>query len=463
VVIPLSRAYGQARIETGLVIMRDRAARLLRPSTSETGWLKSVAYHHEWIHYLQSITCASVHHVAQRVLALSAGILSAGASTTPEMRDELGSLTTEIYGRRFDGEHVRVHERPGMTILQPLAVPDSHEIGMLDLLEGVAVLESFKLCTEGATVNDFLRFRDDYFPGELRSPYRWTFNWLGSEVGPEAAYELLAPVTYASLQHPDPAAAFVELCGDPSDAAAPTTWLSAFEHGEPEAGHVTLDPCIAAAVAELGASELARIGAMPSRLTPEHVRALSPPLTVFAGEGGLESARAEYADDRLAAQVLAWTACAGAAERLALSPDADVYRFCPHLDACPHAHSALCHRHFAPPPEWRSCSFIALVERFAGMAPDALWAATGRGLKPAGELIAAFEATTESDVAELCRLQRGSLIALAGEDGYEELRNQCDMVADQALRALRTQDMDELVTAKMFHGAVVEQVRRLSP
>jgi hypothetical protein len=40
-VIPLSRAYGQTRIETGLVIMRDSSARLFQPAapSSETAWL----------------------------------------------------------------------------------------------------------------------------------------------------------------------------------------------------------------------------------------------------------------------------------------------------------------------------------------------------------------------------------------------------------------------------------------
>ena len=224
---------------------------------------------------------------------------------------ELEALNEEVYGRRWEGgERVRIHDRPGSMIMEPLNIPDSHELGMLDLLEGVAVLESFKLCSSGATVKDFLRFRDDYFPGELRNPYRWTFNWLGSDIGAEAAYELLAPVSYVSLQNRDPAAVFVrlserlaqeDLSGDVEALTDPVAlaaligrdesspWFARYAEGAPDGAHLTLAPGITAAVAELGAA-----GTCPYRRRAPVVRgaeqfeALSPPLTVFAGVGGLE-------------------------------------------------------------------------------------------------------------------------------------------------------------------------------
>ena len=211
-VVSLERGYGQARIETGLVIMRDRRARLFEPAAreSETAWLRSVALHHEWVHFLQSITCASVHFAAQRILELSARIVAAAPDPPVALGDELKLLNEEIYGRRWGtSESVQIHDVPDGQIIVP--IPDSHKLGMLDLLEGVAVLESFKLCTSGATVHDFLQFRDDYFAGELRNPYRWSFNWLAGDIGPEAAYGLLAPVSYVSLQTVDPAAMFVRL------------------------------------------------------------------------------------------------------------------------------------------------------------------------------------------------------------------------------------------------------------
>ena len=132
---------------------------------------------------------------------------------------------------------------------------------------------------------------------------------------------------------------------------------------------------------------------------------------------------------------MSWTASAGAAERLTAAADTDVYQFCPHRNACPHAHSALCHRWFAPPStsrDWQSCGFITLVELYVGMTPEALWTATGRGRKTADELLEAFEASGEANIASVCRTQRQSLVALFGEERYQDLLQQCDNVAYQA-------------------------------
>jgi len=488
-VIPLSRGYGQTRIETGMVIMRDGAGRIFRPAEarlSETAWLKSVVYNHEWIHYLQSITCASVHFAARRILTLAMDILAAGPETPDTLYDDFKTLHTEVYGRRWDSdEQVRIYDRPGgPTIIQP--IPESHKLGMLDLLEGVAVLESFKLCTEGATVQDFLRFRDDHFPGEARDPYRWTFNWLGSKVGAEAAYELLAPVSYVSLQSTDPAADFVRLCELLAKEELPLrlreftepgrlfelarveesiTWLVRYESGAPADGHLTLDPGIAAALTAIGSEELARIGALPSRVQPAQMEVLSPPLTVLAGDGALQFIRAPHANDQLAYSVLASTALVGAADRLTMTANVDVYQFCPQAEACPHYYSALCHRYFHPPRagvSWESCHFIELMQQHAGDEPAALWAATGRGRLTVPELVEAFEAAGEANIAAVCRRQRRSLVTWLGEVGYRHIANQCDMVANQTLRALRTQKMDDLIQAKMFRNAVVAQIRRIA-
>ncbi len=486
-VIPLARAYGQARIETGLVVMRHQARRLPAPGSgewSELDWLRAVAFHHEWVHHLQAITCSSVHWLAQRLLSLASEILTAGPETPAALRDEFRTVDEELYGRRWDGEGspLRIHEHREFTILEPVGLPpETDQLSQLDLLEGVAVLESFKLTTRGGSHDDFLAFRDEIFPGELRSPYRWSFNWLASDIGPDAAYELLSPVTYVSLNTRDPQAAFGRLSrklAEQGDARAageleqlwellgagpPDTWLAAFEGGEPEGGHVTLDPGITAAVAALGSGELARIGAEPSRVTAEQADVLRPPLTAFGGEDGISFERAPYTDDALAARVLAWTGWVGAAERLTLAAEADPYQFCPHGDACPHHFSALCHRHFAPPPPaagWAGCSFITTMQRELGIAPAALWEAAGRGGRTPAALVEVFEAAGEANLAAVCRQQRGSLVRWLGAERYEDLLNQCEMVGDQVQRAMQTQDIQDAAQARWFRDAVVDQVRR---
>jgi hypothetical protein len=487
-VIPLARAYGQARIETGLVVMRHQANRLPAPGAdewSELDWLRSVAFHHEWVHYLQAITCSSVHYLAQRLLTLSSEILHAGPETPDELRDEFRAVDEELYGRRWDGHGapVRIHDEPGITIVEPVGLPpETDQLSLLDLIEGVAVLESFKLTTSGGTHEDFLRFRDEVFPGGLRSPYRLSFNWVATDIGPAAAYDLLSPVTYVSLHTRDPQKTFGRLSerladgGDVRAAVEPDalwellgvgpqpTWLAAFEAGEPDGGHVTLDPGITAAVAAFGSDELARIGAEPSRVTREQAELLRPPLTAFGGEDRIWFERAPHTDDTLAARVLAWTGWVGAAERLTLAAGADPYQFCPHGDACPHHFSALCHRHFAPPPpsaDWADCGFIATMRRELGVEPAALWDATGRGAKTPAELVEVFEDTGEGKLAAVCQQQRASLVRWLGPEAYEDLLNQCEMVGDQALRAM-SGDLQELAMAQMMRGAVIDQVRRRS-
>lgn len=488
--IPLARAYGQARIETGLVVMRHQARRVPAPGSqewSELDWLRSVAFHHEWVHYLQAITCSSVHWLAQRLLWLSSEVLAAGPEPPQALRDEFRTVDEELYGRRWDGKGapVRIHEHGDVTIIEPVDLPpETDQLSLLDLLEGVAVLESFKLTTRGGTHDDFLRFRDDVFPGDLRSPYRWTFNWLASDIGAQAAYDLLSPVTYVSLQTHNPQATFGRLSqnlADGGEAAAVAaageperlwellgvdasrTWLAVFEASQPETRHVTLDPGIVAAVAALGADELARIGAQPSRVTPDQADVLRPPLTAFGGEQRVVFQPAPHVDDALGAAVVAWTSWVGAAERLALSAEADLYQFCPHSEACPHHASALCHRHFAPPPleaGWERCNFIAKMRQELGTEPAALWDATGRGNRTPAELVEIFAAAGEANIVAVCRRQRGSLVRWLGRERYEDLLNQCLMVGDQALRALQTQDIQEAAKARWFCDAVVDQVRR---
>ena len=69
-----------------------------------------------------------MHFAAQRMVALSAEVLSAGAETPAQTRAELEALNEEVYGRRWDGgERVRIHDRPNSTIIEPLNIPDSHE------------------------------------------------------------------------------------------------------------------------------------------------------------------------------------------------------------------------------------------------------------------------------------------------------------------------------------------------
>ena len=478
---------GQAFIETGLVVYRHTRNRLFekRSDRADRGFWNNIILHHEWVHYVQSITCASVHFAAQKMLHLSAAVVKSAAqgNVSDSLHQELRKTTASLYARRAN-ESVQILDRPGFTIINP--IPDSHQIGMLDLMEGVAVLESFKLCTENASVEDFLWFRNRYYPGTATNVYRWSFNWLAHEIGLEAAYELLGPVSFFALQTHDPAAEFVSIVKKlskeknldhreladvnvltglvyPRDWAS---WLQAFEHGEPESGHVTLDPCATFAVSQLGVKAATQLGATPSQVTSETFQAFRPPVIAYSGMDAVTFEVAAYAKNKsLDGLIVDWTSVVGAAERLTIRAETDVYQFCPHRSECPHFESALCHRNFAPPGVTRSydqCRFPDALRQFGGLEPSDLWVAVGRERKSVREVVEAFEATGEAGLWELARRQRASIIRWLGMDGYNDLKWKCKMVADKTLHALKTQKMQDFIEARMFRDAVVDEVRRLA-
>jgi hypothetical protein len=480
--VVLSGAGGRTFIETGLVAIRDSHTRLFakRPVRSERDTLNNITVHHEWVHYLQSLTCAAVQFEAQQMLRLSAAVISeaAGGAVSDATHEEFAALTERL-GRPAD-EPIRTLKVPEGQIIVP--IPERDQLGMLDLMEGVAVLESFKLCTKNARVEDFLRFCDRYVPGSETSVYRRSFDWLARDVGLEGAYELLGPVSFFALQSQKPTAEFVRLtkllsANRKIDPHALTSveafvefaydgewksWLHGFEHGEPEAGHMILDKCATFVVGVLGVKDLTQFGATPSRVTQESFLALQPPVTVYSGDERLVLTVPKYARGELAEMVLNLTAMVGAAERLTTRAETDVYQFCPHRASCPHFESALCHRYFASPGVKRShenCVFPAVFRNSSNIGPDELWSRLGRARVSVRELVDAFESEGEAGLWALARRQRASIVAWLGEEGYAELEWKCKATAEKTMRALQTQKMTDLMEAQAFRDAIVREVR----
>jgi hypothetical protein len=483
-IVLLSGPAGRTFIESGLVVIRETHDRLFseRHLSSNRDILNNITIHHEWVHYLQSITCASVHHTAQQLLCLSvdAVVSAAKGGVADSTHAQIRELSERLYGRRSD-DAVKIIDRPGQTIMIP--IPESDQIGMLDLLEGVAVLESFKLCTQNGNVEHFLAFRDQYFPGNVKNVYRRSFDWLASSIAAEAAYELLAPVSFLALQTNKPEAEFVRIANLLSkeknlDYRALTevqelarlayedgwsSWLHGFEKGEPEAGHVTLDPCITFCVGKLGVATATQLGATPSRVTRElfESEAVAPPVTAYSGLGEPAIFVSNYARGDLAAAVLDWTALVGAAERLTTLAETDPYQFCRH-SSCPHFDSVLCHRYFAPPSsDHKICRFPRMLHKVADMNPNDLWSAVGRDRKSVADLVAAFEEVGECNIWALARRQRASIVAWLGEEAYNNLEWKCRATAEKALRALQTQRVDDVAEAKWFRNSVINEIRGL--
>jgi hypothetical protein len=83
-----------------------------------------------------------------------------------------------------------------------------------DLLEGAAILESFKLTDPKPTPSRFLGYREKYFAGDSDSYYRYTFDYLSQSIGIENAYHLLSPLPFVALQGDSPSELFKTIVED---------------------------------------------------------------------------------------------------------------------------------------------------------------------------------------------------------------------------------------------------------
>jgi hypothetical protein len=502
-VVILPAIPGRTFIESGLIAIQCSRERLFRgrPSRTEGEWMDSVTLHHEWIHFLQSITCASVHYASQMILWHGKAVLSTAPKrgVPADAARALREAEASVYAVGTD-DPVRMYDVAGGTMLVP--VPNRKRIKMLDVMEGVAVLESYRLCTQNTRPEHFLEFRDRHFPGERNGVYRRSFDFLANAIGVEAAFELLPPVSFLALQEVDVGGAFVrhtEVLSGSNFTAGPVelwgrskVWSGskqldlhelteygallaalelddpwalphAFACGKPEAGHITLDSCAALAVRELGLDQVVQLGAVPHRATRETFDIVRAPLTVYSGDGRTILEAHPGLDTEVHQNVIAATSIVGAALRLIDDHESAPYQFCPQAERCPYYENALCHRQFAPPRSSRShelCGFPKLIQAECGMDPTELWDATGHAFKTPEQLVEAFEATHEAGLLHLCRKQRGSLTKWLGEDGYREIEWRCDATLQTAHNAIQTQKMEDAIEARAFRDAVVEEIRQ---
>jgi hypothetical protein len=236
----------------------------------------------------------------------------------------------------------------------------------------------------------------------------------------------------------------------------------AFKDGEPESGHVCLDPCATLAVASLGLDRVLQLAAVPHRVTTEDFLVLRAPVTVYSGE---ERTIVE-ANGKLGVEVhrnvINATSLVGAALRLIDREGEPPYQFCPQVGRCPYYENALCHRQFAPPRESRSyeqCGFPMFIKAEVGMDPSELWTAEDRATKSPQQLVEAFDKMGEAGILKLCREERVSLTKWLGADGYHDIEWKCEATGQKVVRALQTRKTDHLIEARAFRNAVVREVR----
>ena len=322
-------------------------------------------FQHGILHFVQALGSPFLHRHGLRLLRMSEEVV-AGADPAP-----------------FRAETAVLRQ------------PNASGLTAEDLLESAAELESARLTY--ATLAGVLPSGSpaSFFQSELHAAYpdashprRKAFDRLAGLAGVEAAYELLALITFLVFIGDDPAGMFDQLApavAKQADGFAALSaaqlldrlgWADNYEEyldrvaaGEPIGTPFLVDP-LRAALRRHGRSALietlARPGAHLLALGEDELRAIEPPLIVYPlRDGGLVhhlNGLARGDDSAFAYRVIAAAGTYGAAERLA-SPRAAGSIYCAHV-ACRYHAEGLCHRWYLPPSSVEghdSCSFASIV------------------------------------------------------------------------------------------------------
>lgn len=387
----LPQESGRTFAFSGMVVVREsktffeRVFSVPPQIADDRAFELALAISHEMIHVLQAFSTAFLYSYSVAIVQRAFEVL--------DHLDALLKDRSEITD--FEETYRLLEERPRM-------------LSVRDLLEGVAVLESYKLTVPAPNVRDFLALRERLFPGDSTSCYRISYDYLAGRIGPFAAFDLLAPLSFIALQSDDPTWSFqtivdgllprtrFEFLTQASVAdlftvfgmSAGDNLLYNLDSMPEDMRHPVVYECARFAAARLGVPTLLEISARPAlinQLDPAlgATETLLPPVIAFSSspDAKLEAMSSGLAnqDPALAELIVHLTGLVGAAERLTVFRDAsDLHQFCPHRTACPHFASALCHHYFAPPSlelGHANCGFIRFFEARTHMKPNQAWAA----------------------------------------------------------------------------------------
>ena len=183
-------------------------------------------------------------------------------------------------------------------------------ISTLDIMEGVAALESLKMAYQNFSVDKYLACRNKYYPGKGNSVYRRMFDTMRQCCSAKAVFDLLPVIGYLSLwssvpgrafehilqvvgRNPDsfvglPASEIVKKIGYTDSPVDIFRYVDNVPSGE---RHIALFPLLAGIAQNIDLNLLLECLARPSTALPEHVVWLRPPLVVgsypYNGKKGL--------------------------------------------------------------------------------------------------------------------------------------------------------------------------------
>jgi hypothetical protein len=267
-------------------------------------------------------------------------------------------------------------------------------VSALDLLEAMAVTESFRATDPDPSVSRFLRYLYTYFPNH-ESRYRRAIDFVVHFLGPDAAFELTPRLCFFALNGDDPGRNFksfiyqltkenvaephrlkaLDLCrifGMPPDGFFLNRFKEVFDQG---GRHKWLAPYMNGLLTLGSYSEIfesaSQLGNWLRAGPPGANKYLVPPLVLLSGgRGKLLGLAKEWSFEKRFSYVDT-AALEGVCERLLTKEKP--YQCCPHKD-CPVHKTALCHKWYAVPQQipWTKCAFPKRLQIQFGMQPEEL-------------------------------------------------------------------------------------------
>ena len=328
---------------------------------------------HEFVHFLQGFTTAFTYSYSTSLLKLFAELMSISRA------GRLDSATLRIYRETYSNYQRQFHN-------------SVQGISTIDLLEAMAVTESFRSTEPEINTEAFRRYLQRCFP-DPNSVYRRVLSVVADRFGDETALQTTSRLCFLALNGDDPAGNFwyfiEQLQGeDPSKLCTLSAWdLSTRFEMDPLGFLIEQYKNLAAGdqnklvlpyqqlLSTIGPyRELFEFAARPGdwmRSRPnEQFLLLLPPLVMFSGGRGKALGLGRNWDRDQRFQYADTGGLIGACQRLLT--DGRPYQFCPHVH-CPMHETALCSGWTAVPQNmtWSECVFPKRLDvQFKMTAPD---------------------------------------------------------------------------------------------